>query len=158
MPEAGVTSRSPLRCRLLLLEPCVPEERKRRRAEVTPQLLTDHGQAVQMSELDLPHVFVKESLDAVDDVLALPCVRFAGQFDKQPLLLFEAPPSGELRDAVNNRRECRTHDGERRLVREDVEESSGLSQLWPSVAKSSTWRSILKPTSSSCCLATSALL
>jgi hypothetical protein len=49
---------------------------ERRRAEVAPQFPADHSQVVQIAELDLPHILVKEDLDAVDDALALPRVRF----------------------------------------------------------------------------------
>src|SRR5262245_65196516 len=78
----------------LLLEPGVPEKGERPRAEVAPQLLADPGQGEPIAELDLPHVLVKEGLDAVDDTFALSRVRFPSQFDEQALLLFEAPPSG----------------------------------------------------------------
>ena len=41
---------------------------------------------------------------------------------------------------------------------ENTSHSSDLLRRWTSVAQSTTWRSILKPASSSCCLATSAFL
>src|SRR5205085_11844137 len=41
---------------------------------------------------------------------------------------------------------------------ENTSHSSGLLRRCTSVAQSTTWRSILKPTASSCCLATSPFL
>src|SRR5215813_2700304 len=84
----------------LLLEPGVPEKGERPRAEVAPQLLADHGQGEQIAELDLPHILIKEGLDAVDDALALPHFRFPGQFGEQPVLPCEAPPAGDVRKAL----------------------------------------------------------